>query len=212
MPFDLLLAYHPEVDTASHKYLGAPEGERVLRAAFVAADRGVAAIAESLEPDDALVVTGDHGLVTVTREVRINALLAERGFAPRWHAYSSGAFAHLYRFDEPDDSDAVVAMLNATGLFERIEKKSATSHPKSGDVMAWGWPDVAVMQDGASPAIVTPQPHGQHGGLNTHRELHPPLFAIGRGVTAGPVGEVAQTKIARFVSGLLGIAPPMNAE
>ncbi|HEX6642919.1 MAG TPA: alkaline phosphatase family protein [Thermoanaerobaculia bacterium] len=210
--FDLLVMYQPEIDAAAHVYLGAPGGDSVMRAAFIAADRAVATIAESLEADDALVVTGDHGLVVVQREVHINRLLAERGFAPRWHAYSSGAFAQLYRFDGPDDSDAVVAMLNETGLFERIEKKSATSHRNAGELMAYGFPDVAVMQDDRAPAIGTPEPHGQHGGLNTHRELHPPLFAIGQGVVSGNVGEVPQTKIARYIAALLGIAPPNAAE
>jgi hypothetical protein len=211
-PFDLLLAYHPEVDQASHEYLGAPDGDRVIRAAFVAADRAVGAIAEALGPDDALVVTGDHGLMPIEREVRINTLLAERGFAPRWRAYSSGAFAHLYRFGGADDSDAVVSMLNGSGLFERVEKKTAGSHPHSGDVMAWGFPNVAVSSDDLVPAVVTPQPGGQHGGLNTHRELQPPLFAIGRGAPAGVLGEIAQTRIARFIAGLLGIQAPAAAE
>jgi predicted AlkP superfamily pyrophosphatase or phosphodiesterase len=212
MPFDLLLAYQAQIDVASHGFLGAPDGEPVLRAAFVAADRAVAAIAEQLQPEDALVVTGDHGLVVVQREVRLNRLLADHGFAPRWRAYSSGAFAHLYRFAEPDDSDAVAAMLTASGLFERVEKKTAASHRNAGDLMAWGFPDVAVIPEDLSPAIVTPKPHGQHGGLNTHRELNPPLFAIGQGVPVGAFGEIAQTKIARFVAGLLGIAAPNAAD
>ncbi|HEU4889476.1 MAG TPA: alkaline phosphatase family protein [Thermoanaerobaculia bacterium] len=213
MPFDLLLAYHSGIDIAAHRYLGTPESDRVQRAAFVAADRTVAAFAEALQADDALIVTGDHGLVVADREVRLNTLLAERGFAPRWHAYSSGAYAHLYRFSDPDDSDAVMTMLDATGLFERIEKKSATSHRNSGDLIAWGHPNVAVVPEELSPAIVDPAPpHGQHGGLNIHRELHPPLFAIGQGVPVGAFGEFAQTKIARFVAGLMGIAPPAAAE
>ncbi len=212
MPFDLLLAYQAQVDVALHGFLGAPDGDSVLRAAFVASDRAVAAIAEALQPEDALVVTGDHGLVVVEREVRLNRLLADHGFAPRWRAYSSGAFAHLYRFSEPDDSDAVAAMLNASGLFERVEKKTAASHRNAGDLMAWGFPDVAVIPEDLSPAIVTPKPHGQHGGLNTHRELHPPLFAIGQGVPVGALGEIAQTKIARFVAGLLGITAPAGAD
>lgn len=213
MPFDLLLAYHAGIDIAAHAYLGTPDSDRVQRAAFVAADRAVAAFAEALEADDALVVTGDHGLVVAEREVRLNTLLAERGFAPRWHAYSSGAHAQLYRFSGADDSDALIGMLNATGLFERIEKKTAASHPNTGDVVAWAHPNVAVEADALTPAIVDPAaPHGQHGGLNIHRELHPPLFAIGQGVPVGPFGEIAQTKIARFVAGLLGIAPPAAAE
>ena len=176
-----------------------------MRAAFEAADRAVAAIADALNEDDALIVTGDHGLMSTTREVRINTLLADRGFAPRWRAYTSGAFAHLYRFDGEDDSDAVVALLESTGLFERVEKKSATSHRNSGDIIAWGFPDVAVLADDASTRDA-----GQHGALNTHRELHPPLFAVGRGVPAGVLGEIAQTKIARFVAELLGVIPSVS--
>lgn len=212
VPFDLLLAYHAEVDVAAHEFLGATNGEAVLRAAFVAADRAVAAIAETLQPDDAFIVTGDHGLVVVDREVRLNRLLADHGFAPRWRAYSSGAFAHLYRFSEPDDSDAVAAMLRESGHFERVEKKTATSHRNAGDLMAWGFPSVAVISEDLSPAVVTPKPHGQHGGLNTHRELNPPFFAIGRGVPVGSFGEIAQTKVAKFVAGLMGIEAPLAAE
>lgn len=213
MPFDLLLTYHSALDGAAHKFLGTPESDRVQRAAFLAADRAVAAFAEALQPDDALVVTGDHGLVVATREVRINTLLAERGFAPRWHAYTSGAHAQIYRFGGEDDSDAVVALLQSTGLFERIEKKTAASHPRSGDIMATALPDVAVVQESRSPSMVDPAPpRGQHGGLNTHRELNPPFFAIGKGVRAGDVGEIAQTKIARVVASLLGITPPATAD
>ncbi|HEV7766416.1 MAG TPA: alkaline phosphatase family protein [Thermoanaerobaculia bacterium] len=212
VPFDLLLAYQPQIDEASHAFLGRPNGNAVVRAAFVAADRSVSVIAEALDPEDALVVTGDHGLVAVEREVRLNRLLADQGFAPRWRAYSSGAFAHLYRFEGADDSDALVAMLMKSGHFERVEKKGATAHHNTGDVMAWGWPNVAVSSDDTAPAVVTPEPEGQHGALNTNREMHPPLFAIGQGVPMGAFGEIAQTRIARFVAGLLGIAPPAAAE
>jgi hypothetical protein len=213
MPFDLLLAYQSQLDVAAHAYLGTPDSDRVQRAAFMAAERAVSTFAEALQAQDALVVTGDHGLVVADREVRLNTLLTERGFAPRWHAYSSGAHAHLYRFSGEDDSDALIEMLNATGLFERLEKKTAASHRNSGDLIAWALPNVAIEQEALSPAILNPAPpHGQHGGLNIHRELHPPLFAIGQGVPVGPFGEIAQTKIARFVAGLLGIAPPAAAE
>lgn len=207
MPFDLLLAYQPQIDQASHQYLGTPDADRVIGAAFAAADRGVAAISDALDPEDALVVTGDHGLVAIEREVLMNRLLAEHGFAPRWRAFSSGALAHLYRFSGPDDSDAVVNMLTATGHFETIEKKSATSHRNSGDVIVTAHPGIAL-----SSADEPEHPRGHHGALNAHRELHPVLFAYGTGVTPGPLGEVSQTRIARYVAGLLGISPPAAAE
>ncbi|HYK03015.1 MAG TPA: alkaline phosphatase family protein [Thermoanaerobaculia bacterium] len=207
MPFDLLLAYQPQIDQASHQYLGTPDADRVIGTAFAAADRGLAAIGEALDPEDALIVTSDHGLIAIEREVLMNRLLAEKGFAPRWRAFSSGAIAHLYRFSGPDDSNAVVDMLTATGHFEKLEKKSTTSHRNSGDIIATAYPGIAL-----SSADEPEQPHGHHGALNTHRELHPVLFAYGTGVTPGPLGEISQTRIARYVAGLLGITPPAAAE
>ncbi len=207
VPFDLLLAYQPQIDQASHHYLGTPDADRVIAAAYAASDRGVAAISEALDPEDALVVTGDHGLIAIEREVLMNRLLAANGFAPRWRAFSSGAIAHLYRFSGADDSNAVVNMLTATGHFEKIEKKSAASHRNSGDIIATAYPGIAL-----SSADEPEQPHGHHGALNTHRELHPVLFAYGTGVIPGPLGEISQTRIARYVAGLLGITPPAAAE
>lgn len=212
MPFDLLLLYQPQIDQAGHEYLGTPDGERVSRAAFVSADRAVGAIGDALHPGDAFLVTGDHGLTAIGREVRLNRLLAERGFAPRWGAFGSGNVAHLYRFGEPDDTDALVNMLTSTALFERVDRKSAAHHRNSGDVIAWAWPNVAVSNDETEPAVVTTPPHGHHGALNHHREVHPPFFAIGMGVPRGPLGEIRQTQIARFVAQLLGISPPATAE
>ena len=52
------------------------------------------------------------------KELRINQWLAEKQFAPRWRAYSSGNIANLYRFAEPDDTDALVKMLTESGYFE----------------------------------------------------------------------------------------------
>src|SRR6185295_9984312 len=49
MPFDLLLAYQPEIDGASHTYLGTAEGESVVHAAFVAADHALAEIGGLLD-------------------------------------------------------------------------------------------------------------------------------------------------------------------
>lgn len=207
MPFDLLLTYNAAIDEAAHQYLGTPEGERVVGAAWLAADRALQAVSEAMDPEDALIVTGDHGLMPVQREVLLNRMLAERRFAPRWRAYASGAHAHLYRFSGADDSDALVNMLTSSGLFEWVGKKSAQMHRNAGDVVAYALPNVAL-----NPDDVEKHPKGQHGALNTHRELHPVLFAYGQGVPNGPVGEISQTKIARFVCDLLGVSAPAAAD
>lgn len=209
LDFDLLLAYQPEIDEALHKFMGTPEGEAVIRAAFVAANRAVAEIGSRLDVSrDALIVTGDHGLVPTLREVRPNRMLNEAGLRGRWRAYVSGSVAHLYRYTGADDSDAVVALLNASGHFERIEKKTPAMHRNSGDIVAYAKPEIELSPSDEAPVVARPSSRGHHGGLNTHRELHPPFFAAGAGVPKGPVGEIQQTEIARFVAQLLGITPP----
>ena len=204
MEFDLLLAYQNAVDAALHNFLG--YDEVVVRRAYQAADRAATAVGAELDPRrDALVVTGDHGLVGVEKQVRIGRLLADHGFAPQWRAYTSHHLGQLKRFDGTDDSAALIEMLTATGYFERIEKR--------GDVvMVTAYPPISLSTSAEPPLIAEPESYGHHGALNTHRELHTVLFASGAGVPKGPLGEIAQTKIARFVSSLLGIAPPNAAQ
>jgi len=201
MPFDLLLAYQPVLDAAMHNFLGFDD--TVIQRAFVTADRAAAAVGAKLDANrDALIVTGDHGLVPIERAVRMNALLAKHGFLPRWRAYTSNNIAHLYRFSGEDDSEALIAMLKATGWFERIERKH---HRHSGDVIVTSYPTTALLDSSEEPVEAEPHSYGQHGALNTHRELHAVLFASGAGVRPGNLGEIQQTQIAGFVKALLGI-------
>lgn len=204
MEFDLLLAYQPVVDQALHHFLG--HDDAVIHRAFVAADRAVAAVGSQLDGNrDAFLVMGDHGLVPIEREVHLGVLLAQNGFAGRWRVFTANHVAHFYRFGEPDDSDALVAALNATGFFQSIEKKSAKSHRNSGDVVAVSIPPIGVTASAETPLETKPDAYGHHGALNTHRDLHTILFASGFGVPRGPLGEISQTRIAPFVAGLLGI-------
>lgn len=213
MEFDLLFMYQPQLDEAGHAWLGRAGGEPVLRAAYASADRALGAIAAALDLSrDALVVTGDHGMSPVNTIVRMNRLLADGGFAPRWRAYASGQIAHLYRFAEPDDTAAVVNMLTASGHFERVETKSAAMHPNSGDVIVTANPNVVLSPSSDPPAAGPSSSAGAHGGLETNRRLHTALFAIGAGTGRGNLGDVDQKRIARFVSALLGISAPAAAD
>lgn len=210
MDADLLLLYQPAIDEAEHQHLTNPQ---VVGAAYKAADRSLAQLASLLDfSRDALLVTGDHGLGKIDNEVRMNRLLTEGGFAPRWRAFTSGSIAHIYRFAEPDDSDAVVAYLGRIPELERVEKKTPTSHRNAGDVVAYAFPVSAMSSSREAPAIAPADHPGQHGALNHHRMLHTLFFARGAGVGRATFGEVSQTKIARFVATLLGMTPPAGAE
>jgi hypothetical protein len=204
MEFDLLLAYQPVVDEALHNFLGYDDA--IIHRAYLAADRAAAAVGSQLDGNrDAFLVMGDHGLVPITREIRLGVLLAQQQFAPRWRVFTANHVAHFYRTGEPDNSDALVAMLQGTGLFESIGKKSAASHRSSGDVVAVSFPPIGLTVSATPPLEGKPNAYGHHGALNTHRELHTVLFASGFGVPRGTLGEISQTRIAPFVAGLLGI-------
>ena len=207
MPFDLLLAYYPAIDEASHAHLG--KNDDVVRNAFTAADRAIDAVSRLLDLSrDAFIVTGDHGLIAADREVRMNRLIADAGFAPQWRAFTAGNVAQIYG---NGDAAPVVKMLTESGHFEKVERKSGTAHRNTGDIVAVAFPNIALTASREPPAIA-PRSAGQHGASNAHRELHTILFAVGPGLPSGTFGEIAQTKIARFVAGLLGISPPAAAE
>lgn len=204
MQFDLLLAYQPVVDQAQHNFLGYDDA--IIHRAFVAADRAAATVGSELDGNrDAFLLMGDHGLVPIAREIRLGVLLAQHGYAPRWRVFTANNVAHFYRNGEPDDADALIATLQATGFFESIEKKSAAHHRNSGDVMAVSFPPIGLVASATPPLEAKPGAYGHHGALNTHRELHTVLFASGFGIPRGNLGEIPQTRIAPFVRGLLGI-------
>jgi Type I phosphodiesterase / nucleotide pyrophosphatase len=200
MQSDLLLMYQPVIDEAAHPFLN--RNEAIVRDSFLAADRAMNAIRQLIDPArEAFIVTGDHGLMPREREIRMNALLP-----PGWRAFANGHVAHIYG---SGDVEAVVNLLTASGYFERIERKF---HPNAGDIVVYAYPANVLTPSSEQPAVIERAGGGQHGALNTHRELHTVLFAIAPGVDPVPLGEIAQTKIARFVASVLGIAPPAAAE
>lgn len=201
MPFDLLLAYQPAIDLASHPYLG--RDDRVVRDAWEAADRALDTLSRALEASrDALVVTGDHGLIPADRELRLNRLLADGGFFPQWRAFTSGYSAQIYGSGDPAP---VVNLLTASGHFERVETKAANAHPNSGDIVAYAIPGIDLSNSTESPALVPRTIGGEHGALSTHREMDTVLFATGAGTPRGGLGEIAQTRVAGFVLELLAL-------
>ncbi len=210
VPFDLLLAYQPIVDQALHNFPG--DDDTVVQRAFAAADRAAGAVGALLDANrDSLLICGDHGLGRARSQFRLGRLLAGHGLTPRWRAYTAQNVAHLYRSGGVDDTDVVVNLLTATGHFERVEKKSAATHANSGDIIATSYPGIDLSSSDQEP-LLAEAASGQHGALNSHRELHTVLFASGFGITRGNLGDVAQTRIARFVAALLGVEPPAAAQ
>src|SRR5204862_7120627 len=68
MPFDLLLAYQPIVDSTEHHLRGVDEA--AVTVAISDADRAIAVLSNAINPArDALVITGDHGVARIDTDV-----------------------------------------------------------------------------------------------------------------------------------------------
>jgi len=111
----------------------------------------------------------------------------------------------LYRFS--GDADVVNVLTNVcapdgAAVFERVERRGPSSHPNSGDVVAYTYPRFAL-QNGAGPLFTPTTTLGQHGGLNTHPEFHTTLGASGLGITPQRIDVLQQTDVARFVRELM---------
>lgn len=210
-PFDLLLVYQPIIDAAEHQFL-TPEGEPVRRAAFAAFDRAVASMRrDAAAAGAAIIVTGDHGLAPVDTEVRVGRILADWNEA-QWTGFANGNIVHFYRFGGDDDTDALVGKLTAlrapdgAAVFERVEKRSPSSHPNSGDIVAFSNPRFALSPLVDAEAFAKPRYAGQHGGLNSHPEFHSTLGAEGAGIPPQKIEAMPQTGIAPMIERLLGLS------
>jgi hypothetical protein len=201
MPFDLLLAYQPIVDSTEHHLRGVDEP--AVTVAISDADRAIAVLSNAINPArDALVVTGDHGVAKIDTDVHINRILANGGFAPRWTAFTSGNVAMFSRAGDPDDTAALIDFLqnltapDGSKIFEQIQRDY--------DITAYAYPRF-VISSKEGEAFTKPETPGQHGGLTTHREYDTVLLAWGRGVSRETLASLQQTEIAGFVLRLMGL-------
>jgi len=202
MQFDLLLSYDPILDQTQHQFAHDVDPQRdTVRRSYAAFDRSVAALTAAIDPiRDAIVITGDHGYAPADTEVRLDSILPAG-----WRAFVNGNVGHLYRFSGDTDVAGVLTNLRApdgSPVFERVERRGPSSHPNSGDVVAYTYPRFAL-QSGAGPLFTTTTASGQHGGLNTHPELHTTLGASGVGITPQRIDVLPQTEVARFVRELM---------
>jgi predicted AlkP superfamily pyrophosphatase or phosphodiesterase len=242
MEFDLLLSYQPIVDEAGHQFTMVNERQlhataenrrtarQVLVGAYRAMDRAIASHRSKLGPGDAIVIVGDHGMTPIDTSVGLNRLLVEWGYAKAsgnrlaadtpWAAFTSGMLAHIYRFEEVPgrSTDDLVRRLSAlrapdgSPVIEKIEQRNHTGESRWGNIVLHAWPRFVFDASTEGEVFGPTTYYGQHGGLNTHADLHTVFAAAGKGVERGRVPAVHQTSVARFISGLLGIAPPRNAE
>ncbi len=205
---------------------------RVRQLSFANFDRTLARLRAATDPSTtALVVVSDHGLSPLDSRLTLNKVLVAEGFATqtgdsldpssRWAAFTSGHMAHLYRFGAADEQETtrLVSVLTALRapdgdpVFDRVDRKTAQHHPNSGDIMAFTNPRFTLSSSLRGEIFEKTNYFGQHGGLNRHPQFHAIFAAAGAGVAPGlEAPQIHQTDVARFVSLLLGISPPAQAQ
>ena len=213
------------VDHAQH--VQGRTGEMV-RAAIVNADSAVGIIEEAIKQkgladNTVLIVTGDHGFLTVTQTVNPNVWLKRAGLmndvkTGDWKAqfnYSGGS-AYLYLKDPKDKPTlgAVRKMLqelpdSAKRLFRVIERKQLDE--------IGGNPEVAIALTAENGAAfggrgnedIRPGKGGTHGYFPDFYEIRTGFIACGPGIKAGGVVGVMNLRdIAPTVAKLLGLDFP----
>ena len=243
MPWDLILGYQPIVDEAEHQFLletpgqliqdpeKVAEGRRVRAHAFRIADLSFARYLQARPEDTAIVATGDHGLAPLEKDLRLNRLLVDWGYASidngrlaktsRWAAFTSGSFAQIYSFApfSAGERDALIQKLRelrddeGSQFFEIVRARTPEDHANSGEILAFAFPRFSYsssLRDG--PLFGKTEHFGQHGGMNHHAAYHTFLLAYGKGVPRRVIDKIRQTSIARYVSDLLKIDPPRMAQ
>jgi Type I phosphodiesterase / nucleotide pyrophosphatase len=179
----LVYAYHPDLDRTGHVRGVATDAWR-LELAHV--DRLAAQLAERLPGDAALVVTGDHGMVDLRPEQRVD-LGDQPDLAAGVRLLAGEARArhvHTERGAAGDVLEAWRALLgDAMWVVPREEAVAAgwfgphvpdQVRPRIGDVVAAAFGPVGVVQREVDPTqgLLT----GHHGSMTTDEQLVPMLL------------------------------------
>ncbi len=176
-------AYHPRLDTAGHVYGVASQEWRDELASI---DRSVRAFADRLPPGSLLVVTGDHGMVDLSVDQRLDVadhpelragvrLLA--GEARARYVYTQpGAHADVLATWRGTLSDRMWIWTReeaiATGAFGPVIGPNAAE--RIGDIVAAAYAPVGIVEREVDPAQTRLM--GHHGSFTAAEQLVPLLL------------------------------------
>ncbi len=179
----LVYAYHADLDTTGHvRGVGSDSWQQHLSVI----DGVAAAIADLVPPGSALAVTGDHGMVNLERDQKVD--VADRPALTAGVRLLGGEARARHVYAEPGAADDVLAAWR-TELGDRmwvVPREQAIEEgwfgpqvadhvrPRIGDVVAAAYGPVGVFQkevDSLQPALV-----GHHGSLTAAEQLVPLLI------------------------------------
>lgn len=201
----------------------------LVRAAVADADSAVGIIVAALKDagiwdKTVIIVTGDHGFLTITETVNPNVWLAGAGLITdlkkdEWKAqfYSAGGSAYLYLKDKNDKETLgkVMRLLdtlpeaekNFVRIIDRPELDRIGANPEVALALS-GLSGASFGNEAAGPAV-KPAHGGTHGYFPDFREIQTGFVAHGPGIRQGGMITVMNLKdIAPTVAELLGIPFP----
>ena len=178
-----VLAYYPGVDAAGHVY---GVSSQRWHDELVAVDNATRQLAEQLPPDTLMVVTGDHGMVDLRPEQRLDvadypelagglSLLAGEARA-RYLRTVPGATGDVLSTWRAILGDRMCVWTReeaiSTGIFGPVV--SDLAHERIGDILAVAFEPVGVVQRDVDPAQA--RLNGHHGSLTPEEQLVPLLL------------------------------------
>ena len=225
---NLMTIHFFSVDHAEH--LEGRQGEMV-REAIAGADSGVAIIIDALKAaniwnNTVLIVTGDHGFVSVKTTLSPNVWLAKAGLLTdlksNWKAqfFTVGGSAWLYLKDKNDTKTLSQVKDLLAGLPQEEKRLFRIIDRKQLDA-AGANPDVALALSGENNTslngaiegeAVKPGKGGAHGYFPDFADIRTGFVAHGPGIRKGGVIPVMNERdIAPSLARLLGISFPSAA-
>ena len=177
----LVYGYHADLDALGHEH---GPGSLPWRMQLAAVDRLAALVAAELPSDALLVVTGDHGMVTVDRrfdadtdpDLQRDVDLVGGDPRSRLVYARRGAAADVLATWQAVLGDAALVVSGEQALAERWFGPTSTRFAdRIGDVVAVARGGTAVIRSVAEPGLsVLP---GQHGALSAEEQWVPLLLA-----------------------------------
>jgi predicted AlkP superfamily pyrophosphatase or phosphodiesterase len=199
---------------------------RDVQAALASQDRELARLLAALDARDAwehttLLIVGDHGMAEVTELIDPAAALARSGIAAQVEAVAATAQVWLADPARLEDARRVLSALDGVTVYDGqgLPAELRADHVRNGHLLLVTEPPRTFYKPEGLLALLVPVQqwlggtHGMHGYDPRHPDMATIFLALGRGVPAGAnLGEVRSIDVAPTAAGLLGIAPPAQAE